>query len=356
MNRDPILIRVDGTTQRGWEHFGRCLTLAAALQRRRRPTYFLSQLEPGHLGLTVKRGGNEWLQASSPAGTADDLEETLREIDRLRPAAVLVDVPSVDEAYLDALRATGVALISLDSQAGVRFPSRVIINPLLGPGREAYHYERGAQLLIGPRYALVRSEVRRVRPLRAQEPPQPFRALVALGDDDPNNQSGELARQLLAMPRVGRVDVLTRPWHPHLEELRSLAEASGGRLEVATEPAETAARLARCHFALTAGNTWSLELACIGVPQLVIVQAEEHWPTARLLEDEGPAICLGWHASASAQTIRQAVQEILDDSFERQSMARCGRKLIDGRGNDRLVTALEIVLHPARPVELRDAA
>jgi hypothetical protein len=37
-------------------------------------------------------------------------------------------------------------------------------------------------------------------------------------------------------------------------------------------------------------------------------------------------------------------------------MARCGRQLIDGRGPDRLVTALEVLLHPSRQVALSQAA
>ena len=110
-------------------------------------------------------------------------------------------------------------------------------------------------------------------------------------------------------------------------------------------------RISRCHFAVTAGNAWSLELACVGVPQLIVVQSETHWPTAQLLEEEGAATCLGWHANVSAATIRHAVGNMLTDPLERQAMARCGRKLIDGRGPDRFVTGLEIMLHPSRRVE-----
>src|SRR5262249_4735368 len=106
----------------------------------------------------------------------------------------------------------------------------------------------------------------------------------------------------------------------------------------------------------SAGNTWSLELACVGVPQMSIVQVEAHWPTAQRLEEEGAAMCLGWHANVSAQTIRQAVQNLLGDPLERQAMARCGRQLIDGRGQDRLVTALEVLLHPSRQVQFDMAA
>ena len=348
MNRDPILFRVDGTPRLGWEQLARCLTFAAALQRRRRPTYFLSDLEPASLALSIKRAGNDWLKAEHPAGSPDDLAELLREVHRLRPAAVIIDIPEVQEGYLLELAATGTLVAVLDNQAAIRFPTRLVINPLLAPDDEAYEVGRGAQLLLGARYALVRSEIRRVRPIRSQEPPQPFRSLVALGDD-PNDQSAELAKLLLNCPKVNRVDIAVRPQHPGLEALQALAATCPERLEVAVEPAEVTARVARCHFAVTAGNTWSLELACVGVPQLSIVQNEAHWPTAQRLEEEGAAMCLGWHENVSAQTIRHAVHNILADNLERQAMARCGRQLIDGRGPDRLVTALEVLLHRARP-------
>ena len=66
---------------------------------------------------------------------------------------------------------------------------------------------------------------------------------------------------------------------------------------------------------------------------------------------------LGWHANVSAQTIRQGVQLLITDPLERKSMARCGRKLIDGRGPDRFVNALEILLNPMPQEEpLRIAA
>jgi spore coat polysaccharide biosynthesis predicted glycosyltransferase SpsG len=356
MNRAPILFRVDGSPQTGWERLSRCLTYAAALQRRRRPTYFLSQLEPRFLGLNIKRAGNNWLEADGPAGSADDLTETLQEIRRLQAGAVIVDAPDVSEDYLAQLVAAGVLVVSLDHQANIRFPSHLVINPLLGPRKEDYEHYPETQLLLGGRFSLVRSEVRRSRPGRAQEPPPPFRALVALGEDDPHEQAGALALQLLNAPKIERVDIVARSHHPQLEPLQKLAAQYPERLEVAVEPAEVAARLVRCHLAISAGNGWALELACVGIPQLIIVQNEAHWPTAQRLEEEGAATCLGWHENVSPQTIRQALQNLLSDQAERQAMARCGRQLIDGRGPDRLVTALEVMLHPMRLADFSEAA
>src|SRR6185295_18262900 len=85
MNRASILFRVDGTSRQGWERLSRCLTFASALQRRRRPTYFLAQLEARFLGLAIKRAGNHWLEADGLAGTDEDLAETIQEIRRLQP-------------------------------------------------------------------------------------------------------------------------------------------------------------------------------------------------------------------------------------------------------------------------------
>ena len=107
---------------------------------------------------------------------------------------------------------------------------------------------------------------------------------------------------------------------------------------------------------MTAGNSWSIELACVGLPQLIIVENEAHWPTARRLEEERAAVCLGQHPNVSVQTIRQAVQDLLADQAERQAMSRAGRRLIDGRGPDRLVIALEVLLHSRKQPQLNLAA
>jgi spore coat polysaccharide biosynthesis predicted glycosyltransferase SpsG len=367
MTRDPLLIRVDANPAKGYERLARCLTLAAAVQRRRRPVHFLSQLEPNTLAMPIKRGGNEWVSMSHPAGAAEDMPQVMQEILRLRPAAVVVDDANVSHEYLADIARAGVLLISIDHLAMIRFPSPLVINPLLGPSRESYEFEGRTQLLLGRRYALVSPAIRRNRAARSQEPPPlavangkavtgQFRALVSLGEDDPNRQVLELARLLLNTPKVGKVDVAVRREHPDLAALMTMKEANADRFDVLLEPAEIASRVVRCHFAITSGGGWSLELACVGVPQLLILQNEAHWPNAQRLEEEGCASCLGWHENVSAQTIRVAVQNLLTDPLERQAMARCGRKLIDGRGPDRLVTALEILLSPVRQAQVAQQA
>jgi spore coat polysaccharide biosynthesis predicted glycosyltransferase SpsG len=368
MNRDPIIVRVDATPRTGFERLARSLTLAAAVQRRRRPVHFLSQLEPNSLAMSIKRGGNQWILAEHPAGSDADLDQMMREIARLKPAAVIVDEPDVSHDYLAEIASTDTLLAAIDQSALVRFPSKLLVNPLLAPNKASYEFDADTQLLLGRRYAMVRPEIRRQRQTRSQEPPplaipnggvitSQYRVLLALGEDDPNQMTLELAKLIVNSPRVGKMDIVIRREHPQLEEIREMVEGNKEVMSLALEPAEIANRINRCHFAVTSGSGWSLELACVGVPQLLILQNEMHWPNAQRLEDEGAASVLGWHENVSAQTIRQGVQSLITDPLERKSMARCGRKLIDGRGPDRLVTAMEILLSPMHQAEeLRIAA
>ena len=106
MSRSPILFRCDGTYEQGWEPFYQCMTLAQAIQRRRRATYFHSRLDPANLALTIHRGGHEWLPADHAVGCTDDLDATVRQARKVGAAAVVVVAPNISVEYLRELNAT----------------------------------------------------------------------------------------------------------------------------------------------------------------------------------------------------------------------------------------------------------
>lgn len=347
--RGPILFRCDGTPERGWEPFYQCLSLAAAFQRRRRGTHFLSYLDPLSLATVINRGNNDWVPAAQPLGSPGDLEATLAQVRKLNAAAVVVAGEGMTEDYLAAIRKTGTLLIAFDSTAGITFPVDVLVNPLPAPGRKAYRHAPGSQLLLGHKFALCRGVFRRQRTIRAMEPPAPYRALVAFGDDDLQGQAFERTRQLLDIPAVAKVSVAVRSHHPRYDDLKDLAAGSGSRVEVVTETKELMTRLVRAHFALTSGDGWGLELCVVGIPQFVLAQTKRHAMCGKRMDDEGVATFLGDAADVSFEQLKEAVEGLLDDPMERKAMTRCARNLIDGRGPDRVVNGMEILLHsPSR--------
>ncbi len=347
--RGPILFRCDGTPDAGWEPFYQCLSLAAALQRRRRGTHFLSYLDPLSLATVINRGNNDWAPAQQRIGEPGDLSATLGMVRKLNAAAVVVAGEGVTPDYLKELRKTGALVVAFDSKGGQDYPADVVVNPLMAPGRKAYKAEPGTQLLLGHKYALCRGVFRRQRTIRATEPLPPFKALVAMGDDDLTGQALERTKQLLEMDKVAKISVAMRTHNPFYDDIKDLAAASGSRVEVVTESKELMTRLVRAHFAVTGGDGWSLELCVVGIPQLILSSTARHGASAKRMDEEGIATHLGDAAEVTFEGLKDAVDLILDDTMERKGMTRCARNLIDGRGPDRIVNGLEIILHtPAR--------
>lgn len=347
--RGPILFRCDGTSEQGWEPFYQCLSLAAALQRRRRGTHFFSYLDPLSLATVINRGNNDWIPAEQRLGGPGDLDATIAQIRRLNAAAIVVAGSTMTSDYLQALKETGTLVLAFDSTAALKFHADIVVNPLMAPSRKAYRCEPGTQLLIGHKFALCRGIFRRQRTIRATEQPAPYKALVAMGDDDPTGQCLERARQLLEMEKVAKVSVAVRSYSPYLDDLKDLASSSGGRMEVITETKELMTRLVRAHFAVTGGDGWSLELCVVGIPQLVLGQSKAHAASAKKMDEEGVANYLGLASEVNFDGLKDAVDLMLDDPMERKGMTRCARNLLDGRGPDRIVNGMEIMLHaPAR--------
>jgi spore coat polysaccharide biosynthesis predicted glycosyltransferase SpsG len=343
--RGPILFRCDGTPERGWEPFYQCLSLAAALQRRRRGTHFLSYLEPLSLATVINRGNNDWVPAEQPLGSPGDLDATLARVRALDAAAVVVAGEGMTPDYLAALKETGAIVVVFDSTAGMTFPANILVNPLLAPGRKPYKLGPGCQRLLGHRFALCRGVFRRQRTIRATEPPGPFRALVGFGDDDPAGEALTRTRQLLETGKVEKVSVAVRTHHPRYDDLRDLAESSKDAVEVLTETKELMTRLVRVHFALSAGDMWSPELCVVGIPQLVLSQTTRHGMNGKKMDEEGVATFLGDAKDVSFAQLKEAVDALLDDPMERKGMTRCARNMFDGRGPDRIVNGMEIMLH-----------
>ena len=349
-SRGPILFRCDGTLALGWEALYQCLSLAAALQRRRRGTHFFSYLEPLSLATTIHRGNNEWHAAEQPLGADKDLEATIAKARSLGAAAIVVAGAGMTRDYLACLRQeTGVLVLVFDSTAAIELPVDILVNPLLAPGKKAYRIGPGCQRLLGARFALCRGVFRRQRAIRATEPLPPFRALLAWGDHDTSDELLRRTEQLLAIDRLAKVSVAARSHHPFYDALRERAEQSGGRLEVITENKELLTRLVRVHFALTAGDAWAPELCVVGIPQLIISTTPRHALNGRKMDEEGVATYLGDAAEVGADQLRAAIDLLLDDPMERKGMTRCARNMFDGRGPDRIVNGLEILLHsPSR--------
>lgn len=89
-------------------------------------------------------------------------------------------------------------------------------------------------------------------------------------------------------------------------------------------------------LAITAAGMTSVELACVGIPSLMICGEKFEIETAKLLEKNKFGKNLGFGKNLSRKEISYHVDTLINDFNKRKEMKKYGQKLIDGKGVTRL--------------------
>ncbi|MBI2364588.1 MAG: UDP-2,4-diacetamido-2,4,6-trideoxy-beta-L-altropyranose hydrolase, partial [Deltaproteobacteria bacterium] len=82
------------------------------------------------------------------------------------------------------------------------------------------------------------------------------------------------------------------------------------------------------------------ELACLGLPALPVIMAENQRRIAEELDAIEVVQNLGWHDDVSVERLAAAVNVLQHDSSRRLRMSEQGRTLVDGWGAERVAQAL----------------
>jgi UDP-2,4-diacetamido-2,4,6-trideoxy-beta-L-altropyranose hydrolase len=112
-------------------------------------------------------------------------------------------------------------------------------------------------------------------------------------------------------------------------------------------------------------TTW--ELACLGVPAILIVLADNQAALASAVDRAGFARSAGWCKDLAPEQLASMLTELVQRPELRRAMGELGAKIVDGRGAERVATLLlaelgvqpraasqvaELSLRPAEPADV----
>jgi spore coat polysaccharide biosynthesis predicted glycosyltransferase SpsG len=182
--------------------------------------------------------------------------------------------------------------------------------------------------LVGPAFAVIDPGCARP-PLERRRP----MVVVALGGGPRDRLALRLARAIVARTRGVRVVVargfMAPPAHPRLPRVAS-ADARTGLADL----------LRHARVAVTAGGLTLAEAAACATPVVATAVVEAQRPTIRAFASRGAAIDGGRLTLAAVPAIADEVAALLADPARRTQMGRAGRRLVDGRGTERVATAI----------------
>ena len=318
-----VLIRCDATTAGGVGHLVRCVALAQALRRAGAPRIHLS----GDVSAPLARD----VLAATPVVRHEAVPDSVSLMSLAKVVgATLVHVDHYDG--FDDLRAIGLREGLLVSTAtDDRFGRRdadVIVD---GSPRALRHFDPlygGASVGLGPAFLALREQFAAAP--RRPERDGPLTVLVVMGGTDAGGYGRSIADAVARLPGVVRVGVVGAPADP--------TQQSAGSTPVGAIPrsADFASILTGWDVVVTGAGTTVWELAALGVPMAVVGVAENQRDHYETLTSGGFAAGMGFLPDPAAIDTRD-LSDLLDDASRRRRMAARARRLVDGRGADRIV-------------------
>ncbi len=345
MNRG-FFFRLDASPEIGVGHLRRCSVLAQECLR---------QGWEAHLLIRQHSLSAEQLNIPEHAkvhllpwdmSLAEDAAKTIAWCQEHQLCAGVVDHYRFDEDYQRTLNEAGLKWM--------QFGNHLHSHPLLGalmhdatPGAniEAYRdrlpTEQPPRFLTGPAHALVGEPF---VAQRTQLPPPSTRSiesiLLTFGGGNDRGATLTALEWLEAAGFPGRRVVLTTSLNPNLPQLQDKARADA-RIELQIDNWQPAAVMARCQLALCAGGTSLHELACLGVPPIIIGIADNQLFPAKAWAAAGLAIYLGMLKDIDPASAVQRLHELLGNPETIHRLAMHCWNTQDGRGAERVAHALQ---------------
>jgi len=355
-----VAIRLDASTAIGTGHLKRMLALAHALRKAggdirlvaRRLDIDVAALASVEGVATITLPAPDGAFAPDPAiahaawaGVAQiqDAEQTAAALKAWQPDAVIVDHYAFDARWhRQVAEALGIVLMVVDDLADRPLAGDWLVDHNFHPDHDAKYAGRlapGMRMLAGPRYAMLGS-------VYADAPRHVFAERVSsigvfLGGVDARADTLRVLAALDAAGWTGPVEVVTTSANPGLARLEAAVAARPGTTLTRDLP-DLAAFFARHDLQIGAGGGAIWERCCIGPPTLCLVCAENQRLSVPFLDAAG--IVMGYDMLVDAPpqplTLAQLIAAVIEDSPRRRAIRDAAMALVDGRGADRIASAL----------------
>lgn len=329
------VIRCDASAEGGIGHLVRAISVAAAAREAGWSAVLAGSISSPLAERLLAESGLDVVAAPADLG-----------ILAAEQGATVVHVDNYDigRDALMQVRASGAVLSSMEDGAFGRRPADVVVDSTIRAERIGRPADGSPVELLGIEYAPMRSQVVAAREARAASAPPLGDAadvLIVMGGTDATGAAGTVAAICTSAEGIGRVSVIApeRGWD-------AVRAAAGEGVELLAPSPAFLDRARAADLVVSAAGTTSWELACIGVPSLLVAVVENQHAGYEAALAEGISRGLGAleEVRADPAAARARLESAVADLRAGRSWESTARSAVDGRGADRIVAAWGDVL------------
>ncbi|AOT69330.1 UDP-2,4-diacetamido-2,4,6-trideoxy-beta-L-altropyranose hydrolase [Geosporobacter ferrireducens] len=351
-NREYVVgIRADGGQGIGMGHIMRCLALAREFRRKGNTVYFICKAAEG--AKKIIEEGFEVLLLDSGEATERDVDfnlgsnllkeayEMVPLIDQKKIAVLIIDTYDVSIEYFSALKTQVKKLVYIDDLKKAVYPVDMIINGNLTSEYMNYQKDYGDQLLLlGPTYNMIREEFINQKHRKIHK--QVRHIMITTGGTDPHHMTSRLLDMILSDNKDLNLTIhlIIGSLFRDITDLKKIEEQDH-RVILHENTARISDIMRLADIGISAGGTTLYELAACGTPTLAFILAENQEFLVGKMDEAGYVISLGWFHQIEASGFLKQLKALINNYTQRVQMSRRAQKLVDGRGIERIVIAID---------------
>ena len=340
-----LLFRADASVEIGSGHVMRCATLAGYLAAAGHDVGFLCRDAPGNLNTWLEQQGMPVKHLSNlnepAAAEAADISASKAALDSSRYDWIIVDHYQLGVHWETEMAELADHIMAIDDLGRDHCCHLLLDQNYPNPMHSRYRtsVKPECEVLLGPRFALVRPEFSTLRAHSlARRRDSVSRLLVFMGGTDSRNETTKVLNGI-ALAKVTSlvVDVIVGSGNPH----RLAVEAACARLSAAALHVQTARMfelMAAADCAIGAGGSASWERCVLGLPALVTILAANQAAIAQALCAAGACQVLGSQDNVTPDDYANALQLLTGEQLRR--MSHVAATICDGQGTARVATRL----------------
>lgn len=336
----PIIFRCDANTEVGWGHFKRCYALAeTAQQSGRYKIHFLCRPLPKSLEKKLRDIHASIQVLDENATIEQDLSylHSLFDLMTRRNIVVVIDhYEWTTECFKELRQDPRVVLAVFDDGIKRHYEADFVIDQNINADKISHSVSDGCQLLLGPKYTMIREEIHTLRQSPTERMAENFQFLVTLGGGD---RWGHALKAIEAVRMTNlkfETHIVVGSQWPHVDKAKRLI-GNHPRIHLYEDPSFFPQLLARADLALCGGGSTTYELAYLGIPMMTTTLVAHQNPIAKAWEEAGVSEHLGAAEFLTPELILQKLQYWMENDQELENRGVIGQRIVDGRGKFRVL-------------------
>ena len=338
-----LLIRSDASVPVGTGHVMRSLALAQAWQDEGGRVVFAMAESTHALDERLRAEGMDVVHLDVRPGSGHDANRTVELAGELGAAWIVLDGYQFSADYQGDIKGADLRLCFIDDYGHAEhYSSDIVLNQNAHAAESLYpHCAPHTQLLLGPKYALLRREFRSWRAWQRDISPLATKVLVTVGGSDPNNLT---LRVMAALQRVEvenlEATIVVGGSNPNAASIERANRQSKQAARILTDVTNMPEWMAWAEVAIAAAGIVTWEICALGLPAILFPVASNQQATAEHLRDLRAARVIPEIGERSAAELADEISQLLGSFEERKRISRGARQLVDGLGCERVISVL----------------